>query len=1010
MFLLQMLWYLFWFPAVAQSFQVKEHSVYAPEQPRVTPRLTSLIQIAEPPHRESVGGMPDALEYRPARCLFFKTPSWFNFSSPAFLNAVLPLAIPWWFPWTDLSIPYSHTAHHWRYDKFNDSSLLPTTKTTHNNIHHFPTFSFPCPTFLLLRPILNISPQKHTFQAYFWPLPPPQPRRIAKAVSPACAFIRRNNSHIRSHTIVDTTFENYHHQALIWSRTINDPQKRRRTKHPPPLSSPFSSAREEHFFFASLNSSPQQHIISLQIIFLNRNPPPLSLMSQVKSSTRSRKEQRPAQKRPAQQRPQRAPFSPVRSSDRRTSTGPPSVDSTLLHPKFSAEDQLYHREFPSDLDYVLRARNPRLGSPMRGLLIFGITARLNPTANIDAFDNIGRAIVDNQLIIHKSEFLRSGPIMKAVASLLPHSKTVPGNGSVLGMMGSTNKALSLICNLHETPQTGETLYPTPHVQPNALAFHLGIEKNYNRSNDKVSDSYINFFTVPQTMNRQAHMFNTVIDSTHNDDPNWRHLLTITWLHKQFNVFMDPIITDVRALMRGFLSQEEQLLLDSLLVIAPTPLHFIRDNDEKATDYTGMGIALFMWMDLSNQSHMELKNTILTGFLGSPKTVRATGLCCGVPLAILQSPANKNQKEINISFLPSEYASPSPWIIHIDSPPPRTTSHALFLLLVHGFYLAPSDFYNISPEFDQLNDTDIPISERRRARFILLVRNEAVLRTILTYKTMLSASIQEIFQDPPTGSSSSSQPSPRPNPVVISSPNLTSAGSLPTVDNGITRLLFPTNLTAEEFSKAHLALANLNQPMVPPSAEAPWQTDPEGGLPPPDLRTSNYKLHSGHSLLFPTSSSSSSSYSASPPRASSFHMGSTSPSNLLHLTTPSSSQRHGSPKRSCPSSSLSTMSHLSVTDTDELFTRAAEQALSSPASLHRLMQQMQDFVYRVVSEQLAEESTTRRFFHLPSAPSLEEGEEPPAPLPPFNLPNPQNPPFHSVEDTTMDTSLQDTEDL
>ena len=69
------------------------------------------------------------------------------------------------------------------------------------------------------------------------------------------------------------------------------------------------------------------------------------------------------------------------------------------------------------------------------------------------------------------------------------------------------------------------------------------------------------------MNRQAHMFNTVIDSTHNDEANWRHLLTITWLHKQYNVLMDPIITDVRALMRGFLSQEEQLLLHTLLVIA-----------------------------------------------------------------------------------------------------------------------------------------------------------------------------------------------------------------------------------------------------------------------------------------------------------------------------------------------------------------------------------------------------------------------------------------------------------
>ena len=813
MFLQLMLWYLTRLSVVAITFTIMSHPVHATEQLTVS-LMYSNTQNAFPPHCESVGGMLDAIHHGHGACLPKKTPIWFNFSSPAFiLPEILAQTNPWYFTALVKSTAPTTAC------SFNETKI-PTSRNHHQQNK---TKIFPPPK----------DPRNpHQQYSSFHPL------TTNKRPKPQIDFSVTATSTV---DFLNNCFINSSHPTI--SQTIISLQIIHQTQHPfqfSPIDHPSSTMNSQNSrtpkATKALNTRGHRPTSQPKNQSLPRQPKPPTVFT-------------PTTKRVSYFTQNTPPPLPV-----------PFVDRSELVP-FLTDNETHTTLFPASLFQCLRDRLFQEHPPKSSVILQGLAHTGDATTNIFTMESIFERLHLLGITLDAADIQSGGVILDAVR------KQTADNGRAHGVLGSSNKGISLSLNLATPGTSGETMFGSSRYP---TSMHCNMLINKRDAAKRIYDISVRFSITFQTIPRCEDMRNHVIQSIDSLDPNWRMLFTATWLHKDLNVKSTSIIIDLDQVFRQVLSDTEyQYFIENIIVAPVKP--YITDEDGPVNSLQGGGVSYHLRTDLDDPLQMTTRRKVLHHLMGAYNSSTGNGMLNGIGMVYYQPPSEDQPLLLSTSTIRQELLTPTIWLVRFSNLPQAISPYHMLILLLEGYHFNPADILNIVMDLDQLNDNQIHIADRTKPSMLILLASPEVLRTFLVHSALILADLQQQYQNAPeTRQALIDDPT---NQIILSSPhkNSTTLPRLPS--DGLYRHLSPLSLSAEAIHQRVQAGHDPTNGLA--SERAPWATPPSQKHRPPFTPTPSTTPHvqtsSRQERPLPSSSlfhspSSSSSRSESPKRA------------------------------------------------------------------------------------------------------------------------------------------------
>ena len=765
MFLPQMLWCL-WFPVVVSlSLSVTRHSVCASEQLRVPSVIPSML-TTKPPFCESEGGMSDALWHRLASSLLSKTPTWFNFSSPAFLAPGIMAPTPHWHPpWsitiepnlksptqsnTELSAKISHP------NKTNTCSPRQDLKDeiTTNDA----SLLVASPIFLPESADPHDDPRNRLF--------PFHTLRYRVFPSHTLFFTYRCRTNYLSTVLLPTDNDNHADTQTLFFQL-------------------------HHLFSFSTVAIPTNcYSNSLYLVkkpFL-LSPNPLSMSRRTPPNTKPDGGRRPKKPTTASHHPRSSRDEPKLSQTRFTPVRQGGGQQHTTAPIGSLSDPLEALRIqsttgtqyvlPATLHEALWIRSPYRQTSLTGcaqaVILQGFKHLQSPTANAEAMPMIADFLKEGGISLDPTDLTADGPVIRALRSF------DGTNGAACGYIGSTNEGLSLVCKLLRPVPSLEATVATPQLILRSVDLAVAVQKNSMHKRTTNITAKFSLTAIPLSHRRDLLCEN--IDTAHTLDPNWHLLFMVGVLHKDLNHLRGSLMQDVDLLIDNLLTPEESQYFTENSLITPLTVHCHTSDNQDDPDFPRThGFAIHQFTVLDNPLHMQVRTRILTALFQNPKQYTAMGNFHGIRPILFQSSDPKMNQQVDTSCVPPEVRAPYFWTISFHNLPPALDSHTIYLILTYGFGFAASDILSVSTHQDQLHKTDVPVLTRFQACTTLLLASADVLRTLISYQApiidafvlLAPATTTPNRTTTPPSSSSSSSSSPAP-PVTWYSPHFPSA--------------------------------------------------------------------------------------------------------------------------------------------------------------------------------------------------------------------------------------------
>ena len=508
---------------------------------------------------------------------------------------------------------------------------------------------------------------------------------------------------------------------------------------------------------------------------------------------------------------------------------------------------------PSLLATLLaRARNEHYAR--ESVLIQGLHYQGNQQVNIVTIEQIFERLHMSHMTLHRDELRPEGKIMTAIRNQLAE------NAATCGVMGSTNKTISLCINLAKPEYSGEST--NNHLLPTSLRFDLPLHK---RPGDKrIYNVRVPFSATVQTTPRRDSMWNHNSEAKDISEANWRLTFMLAWFHKDLDFTIATLIMDMDTLFRSVLTEVQHEYLVQNIIVSPIKPYYTMDGEPHPL-LKGGGVGVWIYGELENDMYMTMRNKLLHALVGTLSAPYGLATMNGIRTVFYQPTSESQPYLLDTANIPKKHMKHDYWLIRFTNLPTDITTLHMLTLLTHGYKLDSGDILNILMEFDRLNDNNIAVKARGQPCMTLILASADVLRTILTHRNMIIQDLQHAYQSGlATAAALREDPSLR---INITSPHATptSKQSLPRLrEKGLTRQL--TRLT---HTKAEIHA--LSQPQDDTASEilcAPWyntdqtNTDPlpAQSLPPPTSQSS-------HPWLTPnvTGATPSRSHLSTPPR-------------------------------------------------------------------------------------------------------------------------------------------------
>ena len=561
----------------------------------------------------------------------------------------------------------------------------------------------------------------------------------------------------------------------------------------------------------------------------SRNPKAKSASTKGRASSSSKKSQPPKQSNIFSPTRTRTPFfdqpEPLHPLDLPRHMGLSPAQFSLLH-------EIHHVGFVPTLLATLIARAHNEHNPRESVLIQGLQYQGSQQVSVITIEQIFERLHLAHIPLHRDDLRPEGKIMIAIRNQLAE------NAATCGVMGSTNKAISLCINLAKPEYSGEST--NNHLIPTSLKFDLPLHK---RPGDKrIYNVRVPFSVTVQTTPRRDSMWNHNSEAKDLNEANWRLTFMMTWLHKDLDFTIATLIMDMDMLFRNALTEAQHEYLVQNIVVSPIKPYFTNDGEPNPL-LKGGGVGVWIYGELENTMYMTMRNKLLNALIGAPSAPYGLATMNGIRTVFYQSPSESQPFLLDTANIPKDHMVNDYWLVRFINLPTDITTLHMLTLLTHGYKLGNDDILNIVMEFDRLNDNNISMPARGQPCMTLLLASADVLRTILTYRSMILQDLQHAYQ---SGLAIAAALRDDPSLCIgISSPHATptSRQSLPRLgEKGLTRQLAHLTHTKAEIHE----IARLLDDTAPEIQCAPWyNTDqtsmdplPVQDLPPPISRPSN----------------------------------------------------------------------------------------------------------------------------------------------------------------------------